>query len=73
MHGSPALRIERDPTTDSGVIQDVWVIRAWRGQPHTLAGDEHDELRWVSAAELGQLNLAHDEHAQLLRELLPAG
>lgn len=70
VHGSPSLRIEREPTNESGMIQDVWVIRTWRGEPRNLAMDEHDELRWVSAAELSRLDLAHPEHAQLLQECL---
>lgn len=71
VHGSPSLRIERDPANESGMIQDVWAIRTWRGRPRNLAMDEHDALRWVSAAELSRLDLAHPEHAQFLREFLP--
>lgn len=52
------------------MVQDVWVIHTWRGELRNLAEDEHDELRWVSAAEPSRLHLAHPEHGALIRDLL---
>ena len=68
--GAPSLHLERRPDTDDGMVQDVWVVTAWDGAASNRAEDEHDELRWVAAEELGHLDLAHPEHLPFLRELL---
>jgi len=52
------------------MVQDVWVITSWSGEPANLAVDEHDELRWVAAEELPHLDLAHPEYLQFLVGLL---
>ena len=68
--GAPSLRLERRPSSDDGMIQDVWVVTAWTGTATNLAADEHDELRWVTAEELPHLDLALPEHLPFLRDLL---
>jgi mutator protein MutT len=68
--GPPALHLERRPDLNEGMIQDVWIITTWAGEPTNLAEDEHDELRWVGADELPDLDLAHPEYLAFLLELL---
>lgn len=49
----------------------IWVVRGWHGEPVNRRPDEHDEIRWVSRADLGGLTLAHPGLADLLGSLLP--
>lgn len=69
--GAPSFHLERAPERSDGMIQDVWTVTEWRGDPRNLAEDEHDELRWCSAAELAHLDLAHPEYAAFLTAALP--
>lgn len=57
-------------TTD-GLALDIYRIDRWRGEPHNVAVEEHDEIRWVTAAELTDLDLAHSSYIQMLRRALP--
>ena len=43
----PVLRIE-----DGEPSLTVRAVRAWDGEPRDLQPEEHDGLRWVTAAEL---------------------
>ncbi len=45
---------------------DVWAVRVWDGEPRNLQPEEHDELRWVTAAEARGLALAHPSYADLV-------
>ena len=45
-------------------------MREWSGQPRNRCPEEHDELRWVTAAELPGLELADSRYVELLTELL---
>lgn len=72
VRGAPSFRVERAPGSADGMVQDVWFISTWDGEPMNLAEDEHDELRWVSAAELPDLDLAHPEYTTFLTDRLPA-
>jgi len=60
---------------DDGLRLTVHRVDRWDGDPVNRAPDEHDELRWCAAAELGGLALAHDGYRPLLTGLLdgPAG
>ena len=71
--GPPSLHLERQPDLGEGMIQDVWIIHSWDGEPRNLAEDEHDELRWVTAEELPHLELAHPEYTTFLLHLLTSG
>lgn len=48
----------------------VFVVEAWHGEPINLAPDEHDQLAWVSAAELDDLTLADPRMIPWLQEVL---
>jgi 8-oxo-dGTP diphosphatase len=44
----------------------VFIIERWAGEPWNRAPHEHDEVRWVSLAELVVLDLAHPSYVELL-------
>lgn len=48
---------------------DVFVVDDWTGEPTNLAPEEHDEIRWVRAAELERLSLADPRYHDLLRDI----
>jgi 8-oxo-dGTP diphosphatase len=48
----------------------VFVIDQWTGEPSNCALEEHDEVRWISLAELTALPLAHPSFAELLTRVL---
>ncbi len=50
----------------------LFAVRAWEGEPRNLAPEEHDELRWVTAAEARGLALAHPSYADLVARLTGA-
>ena len=64
----PVIRVE-----DGDLTLTVHVVRAWVGEPRNLEPEEHDELRWVSAAEVGALPLAHPSYAGLVQRLVGTG
>ena len=51
----------------------VWVVRRWTGEPVNRCPEEHDELRWVGAADVGGLHLADRRYADLITVLLTGG
>ncbi|WP_448610228.1 NUDIX domain-containing protein [Geodermatophilus sp. URMC 60] len=64
--------VPRDPVPvsrleDAEVCLSLWVVRAWDGEPRNLQPHEHDELRWVPAAELDLLRLAHPAYVDVLQ------
>jgi mutator protein MutT len=38
---------------------NIYLVDRWRGEPRNAAIDEHDDLRWVTADDLPDLDLAH--------------
>lgn len=71
--GEPRLRItEEDPNGDVMDLR-LWVIDSWLGEARNVATDEHDEIRWISRAEVPTLQLAHPDYADLLAELTACG
>ena len=44
----------------------LWAVHAWDGEPGNLQPHEHDELRWVTAAEARGLALVHPSYAGLV-------
>ena len=52
--------------TADGLHLLAWVIRTWDGEVVNAAAEEHDELRWVDAAGLDALPLAHPGYRDLL-------
>ena len=52
--------------TADGLHLSAWVIRTWDGEVVNAAPEEHDELRWVDAAGLDALPLAHPGYRDLL-------
>ena len=69
---SPSLHVEYQPDLDEGMVMDVWTVTTWDGEPTNVAQDEHDQLQWVTADELPQLDLAHPEYEAFFRGLLTA-
>lgn len=59
----PLARIE-----DGELRLSLWVVRAWDGEPRNLQSHEHDELRWVTAADLPGLRLAHPAYVDVLQQ-----
>ena len=51
----------------------LFVVRGWDGEPRNLQPHEHDELRWVSAAEVRGLALADPSYADLVERVTGAG
>jgi mutator protein MutT len=49
---------------------DVWLVRDWTGDVVNGAPDEHDELRWITAAEISGLAYADDAYLDLLAGVL---
>jgi 8-oxo-dGTP diphosphatase len=58
--------------TADGLHLSAWVIRTWDGEVVNAAAEEHDELRWVDAAGLDALPLAHPGYRDLLAGWLRA-
>jgi len=48
----------------------IYLIDHWQGVPDNLATDEHDEIRWSSARELADLNLADNAYVKLVERVL---
>lgn len=46
------------------------LVSGWRGEPRNAAPDEHDEIGWFTADELGALRLADARSVPLLTVLL---
>ena len=44
----------------------VWHVTRWQGEPANLATDEHDEVRWLTPADLSSLRLADPRIEELL-------
>jgi 8-oxo-dGTP diphosphatase len=64
-HCTPAGRIEAP-----GLQLAVWRVDGWDGEPVNRAPEEHDELRWCTAADLAVLSMAHEQYPTLLSGLL---
>lgn len=47
-----------------------FVVRQWRGEVTNTAPDEHDDLRWYTAAELDGLPLADPDYLAVLTSVL---
>ncbi len=54
---------------EAGLHLTVWAVHAWDGEPRNLQPEEHDELRWVTAAGVGGLTLASPAWADVVRGL----
>lgn len=46
----------------------LFVVRSWDGEPRNLQPHEHDELRWVPAADVHRLRLAHPAYVDVVRQ-----
>jgi 8-oxo-dGTP diphosphatase len=55
---------------EPGLRLAVWRVDRWDGEPVNRAPDEHDELRWCTAADLAVLATAHARYPALLSGLL---
>jgi 8-oxo-dGTP diphosphatase len=66
--GEPLLRVG-----EGELHLAVYAVRGWDGVPHNRQPGEHDELRWVTAAEARGLALAHPSYADLVDRVTGAG
>jgi hypothetical protein len=55
----PTLVVADHPDDADGLIIHIWAIDDWTGTPSNVEPDEHDEIRWVSSAEVADLDVAH--------------
>ena len=55
---------------DAGLRLTLFRVDRWDGEPVNRAPDEHDELRWCTAADLPGLRLAHEQYLALLTGLV---
>lgn len=54
-----------------GTIElNMFLVDRWEGEPHNLAPDEHDEIRWFAPEALNGLDLADSSYVTLLREAM---
>jgi len=67
--GEPRLHLTEGDQDGDGMELRLWVLERWTGEPRNLAPEEHDEIRWVTRAELPALRLAHPAYPELLDEL----
>ena len=68
----------RDPVRltrleDGELALSLWVVRAWDGERRNLQPHEHDALRWMGAADLPGLRLAHPAYVEVLRKAVQLG
>jgi 8-oxo-dGTP diphosphatase len=64
----PLVRLE-----DGELRLSLWVVRAWDGEPRNLQPHEHDELRWVTVADLAGMRLAHPAYVDVMRQAVEPG
>ena len=65
LEAAPVLVVD-----DGDLHLTLWAVRAWDGEPRNLQPEEHDELRWVTAAEVGGLALASPAWAHVVRGIV---
>jgi 8-oxo-dGTP diphosphatase len=67
----PFMRLEHS-YADRSVELSMWIVERFAGAPRSL---EHQELRWVAPADLGQADLLEADRpfVEALRELPPPG
>ncbi|WP_308199974.1 NUDIX domain-containing protein [Actinotalea sp. C106] len=68
-HGPEGIRLANSGVAGDLVL-DVWRVSVWAGTPENAAPDEHDELRWFTAAQLASVSLAHPSYVGLLSRVL---
>jgi 8-oxo-dGTP diphosphatase len=59
-----------DHVTDGGVTLSAFLVSWWSGEPANYALAEHDAVKWFTAGDLQDLDLAHDEYRPLLQDAL---
>ena len=60
-----------DPS-GKGTELHMYLVVAWRGTPHNLCAEEHDEVRWFNVEEACCLPLAHPEYPALFQHATTA-
>ena len=71
MDDEPVLRIQAGEL--SLTVHAVHAVRAWDGELRNLQPEEHDELRWVTAAEVRGPALADPSHVHLVERVTGTG
>ncbi len=47
---------DKDPTSKETYHHHLYLVTGWQGEPR-IANDEHSEIRWCTAAEVGTMKL----------------
>lgn len=55
-----------DRLTTDDVDMKIWLVTEWNGSPTNASSDEHDDVRWFSASEVIDLDLAHPMYVTLI-------
>ena len=55
-----------DRLTTDDFDMKMWLVTEWSGSPTNASSDEHDEVRWFSASEAIDLDLAHPSYGTLI-------
>ena len=63
---SPVATLRTGPDDDVAVELTVHRVQRWSGTPVNRCPEEHDELRWCTAADLSALPLVHPAYGPLL-------
>ncbi|KNX39484.1 NUDIX domain-containing protein [Luteipulveratus halotolerans] len=58
---------------DPALRTSAFLVTGWRGEPANTAPEEHDDLRWFTAAEIADLDLAHPETRARLQAAIADG
>lgn len=63
----PAMLIREE---DAGLELSIWIVDLWDGEIANAAPDEHDDVRWFTAADIEALELAHPRYPELLQRAI---
>jgi mutator protein MutT len=69
--GAAAIRLFEYNSAGARIADlSAWVVTDWIGNIRNNSPDEHVELRWFTATELTNAELAHPEYLSLLSNIL---
>ena len=64
---APVLRVV---DAAENLVLTAWVVDEWSGEVQNMQPEEHDEIQWLSSAEIEGVPLAHPSYLPLIRALL---
>ena len=65
----PVQKLQELPSANGKFLLHYWATEIVQGEP-TISNDEIDELRWLTVAELAELQPVFQEDLELLRRLV---